>query len=180
MKEIWKDIKGYEGLYQISNLGNVKSMYNYRGIGNILKPRLKKGYYQIGLRKNNVRKWYAVHRLVAKTFIPNPDNLPQVNHKDENKLNNKVDNLEWCTVHYNNCYGSRLKKVAINNKLRKPIIQYDLNGNFIREYISISEASRQNNISTGNIQSCCKGKYAQAKGYIWRYKSEVMSNVNSI
>ena len=151
--EIWKDIKGYEGLYLISNLGNIKSLHNYRR-GNIIKPKLKKGYYQVGLRKNNIRKWYAVHRLVALTFIPNPNNLPCVNHKDENKLNNNINNLEWCTVYYNNCYGSRLKRVAVNNKLRKPIIQYDLNGNFIKEYMSIAEASRQCNISVSNIYFC--------------------------
>lgn len=174
IKEIWKDIPEYEGLYQINNLGNVKSLYNYRK-GNILKPRLKRGYYQIGLRKNNKRKWYAIHRLVAQTFIPNPNNLPQINHKDEDKLNNKVDNLEWCTASYNNSYGTRLQRVAQNNKLKKTVLKYDLEGNFIKKYVSLSEAKRENNIkSVSSIKSCCNKKTKKCKGYIYRFESEVM------
>ena len=110
-KELWKDIPEYEGLYQVSNYGRIKSLHNYRGKGNIIKPKIKNNYYQIGLRKNNIRKWFSIHRLVAENFILNSQNLPQVNHKDENKLNNYVDNLEWCTVLYNNTYGTRIDKV---------------------------------------------------------------------
>ena len=110
MEEVWKPILDYEKLYEVSMSGRIRSLYNYRGKYHILKPRLKKGYLQIGLRKNNKRCWYSVHRIVAKTFIPNPDNLPCVNHKNQNKLDNSVYNLEWCTYHYNNIYGDRIKK----------------------------------------------------------------------
>lgn len=104
--EIWKDIKDFEGLYWISNLGRVKNKH-----GKILKPRLSSnGYYNICLYKNNKAKCYTVHRLVAEAFIPNPDNLPEINHKDENRLNNEVYNLEWCNRKYNQHYGSAIKK----------------------------------------------------------------------
>lgn len=170
MTEIWKDIKNYEGLYQVSNLGRIRSFYNYKRNGNnILTPQIKRGYYQVGLRKDKKRKWYQLHRLIATAFIPNPKNLPQVNHKDENKTNNSIDNLEWCTVSYNNCYGTRLKRVK--EKTSRAVLQYDLKGNFIKEYNSLSEASVCCNIkSPGNITECCKGKYKQAGGFIWKYK----------
>lgn len=178
MKEIWKDIKDYEGLYQVSNLGRIKSLYNYRGKGNILKQKNKRGYYQVGLRKNNIRKWVSVHRLVAIAFIENPNNYSNINHKDENPLNNCIDNLEWCTTRYNNMYGTRIERVK--EKTSKPVIQFDLKGNFIKEYKSVSDASRETNTSASNIVKCCKKhpKYNKVKNYIWRYKSEVMSNAN--
>lgn len=109
MQEIWKDIKNFEGLYQISNLGNIKSLH-YRNSNNekIMSPKLiGRGYLSIGLRNKSKKKNFLIHRLVANAFIPNPDNLQQVNHKDENKLNNCVDNLEWCNNSYNNTYGAR-------------------------------------------------------------------------
>lgn len=175
-EEIWKDIKNHEGLYQVSNLGRIRSLYNYKRNGtNILKPRLKHNYYQIGLRKDSIRKWYQVHRLVAQAFIPNPDNLPQVNHKDENKLNNNVDNLEWCTVAYNNTYGTRLQKVSENNKLRKEVLKFDINGDFIEEYSSVREATEKNNLkSLANISQCCNKKRRSVKGYVFRFKEEVV------
>lgn len=113
-REEWKDIKGYEGIYQISNMGRVKSLSN----GKYKKEKIRKyrkdkdGYLQLNLHKNNVMTTFKVHRLVAEAFIPNPHNLPQVNHKDEDKTNNRVDNLEWCTVEYNNNYGTRNKRIA--------------------------------------------------------------------
>ena len=108
MEEIWKDIEGYEGLYQISNLGRVWSVRKeiYR------KPTIVSGYYGVSLTKDGQFDIFTIHRLVAKAFIPNPLNLPQVNHKDENKLNNRVDNLEWCTAKYNSNYGSRNSKIG--------------------------------------------------------------------
>lgn len=175
--ENWKEIKGYEGLYQISDTGRVKSLHNYRGGNSILKPRLKKGYYTIGLRKNNVRKWYLISRLVADAFIPNPNNLPQVNHKDENKLNNNVDNLEWCSVLYNNVYGTRINRAI--SKTSKPVARYTLDGTYIDKYSSLSEASRIHNISAGGISSCIKGRYKQCNGYIWKFYEEVMPNANT-
>lgn len=170
---VWKDIKGYEGLYKINNLGQVRSFHNYRiGKINILKPRLKRGYYTVGLRKNGKRKWIGIHRLVAQAFIPNPNNYPCVNHKDENKINNIVENLEWCTIKYNNCYGTRIEK--IRRKTGKIVLQYDLEGNFIKEYSNMGEACKENNIkSRSNIHECCYGKYKQAGGYIWRFKGVI-------
>lgn len=129
MQEIWKDIRDYEGLYQISNNGNVKSLgrwVNYKNKGKkwqegkILKPLVKKGgYLHVGLWKNGKVKFFIVHRLVAQAFIPNPNNLPQVNHKDENKENNVVKNLEYCDAKYNSNYGTRNKRVAEKMKGKK-------------------------------------------------------------
>lgn len=169
MKEIWKDIPEYEGLYQISNLCRIRSLYNYKRNGtNILVPKVKHNYYQIGLRKNGIRKWHQVHRLLAKAFIPNPNNYPVVNHINEDKLDNRIENLEWCSVSYNNCYGTRLQRVK--EKVGKPVIQYDLEGNFINKYPSLMDTSRTLKISASNISLCCKGKYKQAGGFIFKYE----------
>lgn len=123
MKEIWKDIKGYEKLYQVSNLGNVRRIkfINNRTQKDKIKMlkliKDKKGYLKINLWKNNKSKMFLVHRIVAETFILNSNNLPQVNHKDENKSNNCVENLEWCSQKYNNNYGNRL------NNIRKKLME---------------------------------------------------------
>lgn len=124
MNEFWKDIEGYEGRYQVSNLGNVKSLnYNHTGKEKIMKPQLcNKGYLRVELCKDNKRQKYLIHKLVADAFIPNPNNLPCVNHKDENRLNNNYENLEHCTYTYNNTYGNRIKKfleTKIKNKAAK-------------------------------------------------------------
>lgn len=109
INEIWKDIKDYEGLYQISNLGNVKSLnYNHTGKEKLLKPQITKdGYCRVQLSQNNKHKQHSIHRLVAQAFLPNPDNLPCVNHKDEWKQNNIVSNLEFCDNYYNANFGDR-------------------------------------------------------------------------
>lgn len=168
MAETWIDVKGYEGLYQVSNLGNVKSLGNdKKRKEKILIPSLNnKGYQKVNLCKNGKDETRKVHRLVAEHFIPNPDNLPQVNHRDEDKTNNCVNNLEWCDAAYNNKYGTRTAKTS------KPIIQYTKDGQFVAEFPSTMEAARQTGVSVGNICSCCKGnpKYSHAGGYIWRYK----------
>lgn len=184
-KEIWKDIKNYEGLYQVSNLGRVRSLNkcvkhsnHYMNLkGQILKLQIdcQTSYKKIRLCKDGKYKQYSIHRLVAEAFIPNPNNYPVVNHINENRIDNRVENLEWCTVSYNNTYGDRIKRVV--SKTSKPILQYDLKGNFIKEFPSLSEAARTLKMSASNIVSCCTGKYKQAKGYIWKYKSEVMPNL---
>ena len=170
--EIWKDIENYEGLYQVSNLGRIKSLHKrHHQEEHIIIQKIKRGYYQVGLTKNGKRKWHQVHRLIAQAFIPNPNNFPQVNHKDENKLNNSIENLEFCTASYNNTYGTRIQRVA--EKTSKKIIQYDLNNNFIKEYKSITEAGKENNLDISSIVKCCKGKYKTYKNFIWKYKEVV-------
>ena len=158
MQEIWKDIKGYEGLYEVSNLGNVK---NIKGL--ILKNYSdKNGYLRVYLYNNFKRKTCMVHRLVAEAFLDNPNNYPQVNHKNEDKSCNTVDNLEWCNVKYNCNYGKR------NEKIKKKVIQYDKKNNLIKEWNCVTEAENKLNIS--HISSCCKNKRKTAGGYVWKYK----------
>ena len=160
MEEQWLDIIGYEG-YQVSNLGRVKSLGNYKTRKEkILKQCIDKdGYLQVQLCKNGKIKTFKVHRLVAQAFIPNPDNLPQVNHKDENKENNIVSNLEWCTQQYNSEYS-----------FAKPILQIDKDTNeIIREWASARQVERELGIDDSSIIKCCKGKLKTARGSKWRY-----------
>lgn len=126
------------------------------------------GYKIVNLNKNGVEKTYKVHRLVAHTFIPNHENLPQVNHKDEDKSNNCVDNLEWCNGKYNCNYGTRTERQKV--KTSKPILQYTKNGNLIGEFPSIHEASRHTNIFLTNISACCNCERRSAGGYKWKFK----------
>ena len=166
MKEIWKDIKDYEGHYQVSNLSRVKSIKF--GKERILKPVTDRhGYLIVGLWKNNKQKIYKVHRLVAEAFIPNPYNLPQVNHKDENPLNNNVNNLEWCNSKYNCNFGTRIERIS--KRRSKTVLQYDLEGNFIREWKSTAECGR-NGFNQRAVSACCLGKLKKHKDSIWRYK----------
>lgn len=168
--EVWKDIKGYESLYQISTLGNVKTLARQKVKEHILSPENNKGYLRVSLSKNNKKKHYFIHKLVAEHFIPNDKNLPEVNHKDENPLNNSVDNLEWCTHRYNLLYGSRRKKVI--EKERKPVNQYTSDGYFIKTHYSMQSAGRFINKNTSAICMCCKGKQKYAYGYKWSYANE--------
>lgn len=176
MREIWKDIQGYEQLYQISNFGNVKRLHtekkqgtgNYERMEKILSQRLNnKGYLIVDLYKNNKRKQLLVHRLVAIAFLHNPNNFPCVNHKDENPQNNHSDNLEWCSQKYNMNYGTCPYRIGRANS--KMIAQFDKRGNFIKKYSSIIEAERQTNISNGTICDVLKGRRKTAGGYIWKY-----------
>lgn len=173
MEEIWKYIVDYEDLYQISNKGNVKSLENNKTKKEkILKqPVDKDGYLFVCLCKNGKIKNFKVHRLVAEAFIQNPNNLPQVNHKDENKQNNCVENLEFCTAKYNNKYGTKNKRIA--EKLSKPVLQIDKTTNeVISEFTSIMEVERQLGISCSNISECCNNKphHNTAYGFKWKYK----------
>ena len=168
MVELWKDIAGYENLYQVSNLGNVVSLKHKKPF--ILKPQKDdKGYLRVVLRIfNKTPKWCFVHRLVAKAFIENPNNYPIINHKDENPLNNNVENLEWCSYQYNINYGTAIERRAKKRSI--PILQFDKNGILLNEYQGISDAARKTGINAGGICSVCKGKLKSAGGYAWKYK----------
>lgn len=185
MIEIFKDIKGYEGLYQVSNWGRVKSLnYLHTGKAELMNPvQDTDGYLTVQLWKNGKPKTCKVHRLVAQTFIPNPENKPQVNHIDEDKTNNFVflnedgsvdkekSNLEWKS-HKDNCnHGTRNERISkkmTNGKLSKLVLQFTLNGEFIREWHSTMECER-NGFNSGHVSSCCNGKQKTHKGYKWCY-----------
>lgn len=176
-KEIWKDIPNYEGLYQISNLGNVKNIKT-----NICKSKniSNSGYYYVDLYKNNNRAKKNIHRLVAETFILNKNNYSDVNHIDGNKLNNCVNNLEWCTRSYNlkEAYRLKLRKPVKLKENKNPnskiIIQYDKNGNFIKKWYSITKASEETGIYHTQIRRCCNKykNYKTAGGFIWKFEGE--------
>lgn len=190
--EIWKDIPEYEGLYQVSNLGNVRSLnYNKTKKIKVLKQGIqKKGYLFITLSKEGKHKSYNAHRLVAKVFIPNPNNLPQVNHKDEDKTNNSVENLEWCSAEYNVNYGTRtdrhrqnmigknignpkiktmLGKFGKEHNNSKPINQYTKEGVLIKIWDCAADVKRELGFNQQNIGKCAMGKRKTANGFIWKY-----------
>lgn len=170
MIEEWRDIKGYEGLYQVSNTGKVRSL-NYLRMGVIreLRQRVgKDGYCMVVLSKNNKQEYKLVHKLVAEAFIPNLDNLPEINHKDECKTNNVVENLEYCSKSYNINYGSRNKRVA--DKLKKIVLQFSLGGEFIREWECANDINKELGIPKSNIVQACNNNYKQAGGFMWKYK----------
>lgn len=182
MKEIWKDVKGYEGFYQVSNLGRVRSVdrlvngnhincdFQFRK-GKLRKLRKNRcGYWVVMLRKNSTAKGFLVHRLVAEAFIPNPNNLPYINHKDENPANPIVSNLEWCDAKYNSNYSNVGEKVA-KFKFRR-IIQFDLNMNELKRWDSLKEAAHSINRAQQNISRCCRGKAPTCGGYKWKYEDE--------
>lgn len=168
-EELFKDVKGYEGLYQISNLGRVKSLPRNGTINaeRILKSTINNsGYNTVILAKQNKCQTHFVHRLVAEAFIPNPDNLSQVNHKDENKLNNDASNLEWCTPSYNVNYGTR------NDKASKPV--QCIETGII--YKSAVEAEKKTGSCSRHIAHVCKGKRKTTNGYHWKYAEKEREN----
>lgn len=169
MEEIWKDIEGYEGRYMVSNLGRVKSMkYRHHNKVEILKEDFKFGYKRVCLfNKDGKRKRMRVHRIVAKAFVPNPNNYSIINHKDENKENNRADNLEWCTQKYNINYGTRTERASA--KIRKSIIQMNKDNKVIKQYSSIAEVERELKFNRSNIIACAKGRINYAYGYKWKY-----------
>ena len=181
MKEIWKDIKGYEDCYEISNLGRVRSKhrkvlqfckgvkteFTYKGV--LLKPQLiNSGYYVVSLYKSSIQKKFLVHRLVAEAHLDNSNNLTQINHKDEDKLNNCADNLEWCSVNYNMTYNNRAKKVG--QKIGKKIFVYDKNYKQINIFNSSKEASYFLHIPDRGIRKACCRENHLYKNYIWSYE----------
>lgn len=150
---MWKDVVGFEGLYEVDEYGNVFSIRT----GKILKQQLdERGYPKIHMSdaSRGLVKNMKVHRIVALAHIPNPDNLPCVNHIDEDKLNNHVSNLEWCTVAYNNAHGTRMKK--IKDKLCKGVSAFDLNGNFLKSYDMVSDVANDGYLPSG-ATSCASG-----------------------
>lgn len=174
MKEEWKDILGFEGAYQVSNLGNVRSLdrfvyqqgrqQGYKGV--IMSPyKNKNGYSQVSLHKANKKYRFLVHRLVAQAFVKNPHSHPIVNHKDENPSNNCSDNLEWCTREYNVNYGTATERRA--RKMGKTVAQYTKAGKLVASYYSIRKAARETGIAKPTIQDCVAGKLFSAGGYIW-------------
>ena len=193
MTEEWRtavyDGEIYEGLYKVSNFGRILSL-NYRNTGkaDLMNPSTNTdGYLRVCLSKNGEDKWCYVHRLVAQTFIPNPENLPEVNHKDEDKTNNFVflnedgsvdkekSNLEWKTHRDNMNHGTRneragkaISKANINGKLSKKVLQFSLTGDLIREWESTNECGR-NGFNQGAVAACCRGEKPQYKGFLWMY-----------
>ena len=166
-KEVWRDIEGYEGLYQVSNLGRVKS---FKGSSeSILKGRNStSGYLQVDLCKQGVVSTKLIHRLVAQAFIPNPENKQEVNHIDEDKTNNLHSNLEWSTRKENNNHGTRNERVSKIKSI--PIIATNLKTGEFREFCSSKECARQLGLKSSNISAVLKGKQKQTKGYIFKYK----------
>lgn len=165
MSEIWKDIPGYEGKYSVSNLGRVWSHLTHR----FLKPNTNySGYHHCCLTNENGKQWYGVHRLVALAFIPNPDNKPTVNHINENKDDNRVENLEWATFHEQNVHGTRCSRVAEKMPV-KPVEKMDLCDVVICRYASIGEAARNENIRSENLVKCLKGRRNTCGGFKWKY-----------
>lgn len=191
--ELWKDIEGYEGLYQVSNTGKVKSLEKKVKSGDrlITKPeriltQQKRGgrtgncYLCVDLWENNKMKMFSVHKLVALAFVPNPNNYIQVNHIDECKANNNAANLEWCDCKYNQNWGTRnarISKTKTNHKsTSKTVLQYTRDGVFVAEYPSVNEVERVLGFDEGHISACCIGKkgYKTSYGYVWKYKGEAV------
>lgn len=195
--EIWKDIKGYEGLYQVSNLGRIKSLkrkVRYQNSFKTLKERIKgtfigkQGYLRVELSKNGVNKKYSVHRLVAKSFIENSNESLEINHKNGIKTDNRVENLEWITRSENELHAYKMNLAKNTEKQRnavrlwckenkiKPIIQLSLEGKFIKEWSSAVEAEKYLKIKRKNISQCITGRNKTAGGFKWLTKESYMAN----
>ena len=177
MEEIWKDVVGYEGLYQVSNKGRIKSICSHVRLQNgelmkkkphILKPQNRCGYRCVNLFKDGRSRTVNIHRLVAESFLCNPHNYEVVNHKDENRANNNVDNLEWCTYAYNINYGTAKRRRAISQG--KVVIQLDKNGRFIKRHLTLMDACRDTGVDFRNISLCCNRRRKTAGGYHWKFE----------
>jgi len=179
MEEVWKDIPNYEGMYQVSNLGNIKNVKK----GKIKIPnKNKNGYLYIDLWKDNKNKKMTIHRAVAMAFLSNDNDYTDINHKDGNKTNNIVDNLEWCNRSHNlkEAYRLGLRKptramLGKKGKLcpnSKKIKQYDKLGNLIKIWNSTMDIERELNIIHNNVSSCCLGRLKTYKGFVWRFNDE--------
>ncbi len=173
MQEEWKGIRGYEGIYEVSSFGRIRSVSRIEKdslgrekpvTGKILSPYILNSGYK-GIRLRN--KSFLVHRIVALAFVPNPEGKPQVNHKDENKLNNCANNLEWLTKHENEHYGTAIQRRAANQS--KKVYQYSLEGKLVKIWKSTVEC-KKNGFNRTAIWFCCTGKHSQHKGYKWSYE----------
>lgn len=179
MQEIWKNVPDFEDSYEVSNLGRVRTKPHYvrvcGGGKRLVQPRIRKlgcgtnGYLQIGCCRESKTKLFLLHRLVAQVFIPNPNNLPEVNHKDEDITNCRADNLEWCTSKYNANYGTRTQRCIENNPQKRPVNQYTKDGRFIKRWRMINDAARHVGVDGSAITRVCKGKQHTSMGYVWRY-----------
>lgn len=200
MREEWRDVVGLEGMYQVSNYGNVRSVDRFVNNKSNTKTKIKgvvmklqenhKGYMAIVLHKNNVPISKLVHRLVAEAFLENTNNLPQVNHIDTDKKNNRVDNLEWVSNYdnmqhavKNGCYKhafTEKTKLAVQKNLNyarkariRSVRQYDNEGNLVNEFESIADAERKTGVNNSKITMCCKHRRNHAGGYVWKYVEEM-------
>ena len=194
MEEIFKDIVGFEGYYEVSNLGRIKSLWF--GKERILKPaKNSNGYLFVNLCKDKEKHKKLVHRLVTQAFIPNPENKKEVDHINTIKDDNRVYNLRWASKsenqnnpltlkHYSNAKKGEknplYKKFGKDNPLSKPIIQLTKNGRFVKRYDSITDCVRETGFNGGNISCCCKGKYKSVKGYKFMYKEDYEKDYEKI
>ena len=198
-EEIWLPVVGYESYYEISNRGNVRSFertitYETKAksgifVDRVIKPKNRKicintcGYYHTSFKVNKINKVVRIHRLVAEAFIPNPENKPEVNHKDGIKTNCTVSNLEWATPTENNQHAldtglrrsAAFGKFGIDNPKSKDIIQLDKAGNVLNRFAGAREAERKTGIANSNISNCCHGKKMFAGGYIWKFDEEIVT-----
>lgn len=178
--EFWQDIPGYEGLYQASTYGKIRSVERIciRGRGGkvVLPEKImaqgtdRDGYSIVGISVNSKKQLKKVHRLIAETFLPNPLNFSQVNHKDEVKSNNFVSNLEYCDCKYNIRFGSGIERSA--QKRRKRVLQFDLAGNYLKTWDTAADVERELGVYASSICRCCNGKMRIAYGYKWKYAEE--------
>ena len=168
--ETWRDVAGYEGRYQVSDLGRVRNVARRRLLN---ERKQRSGYVSVMLYAEGVAKSRLIHRLVAEAFLENLENKPFVNHIDENKRNNRVENLEWCTHKYNMNYGTVNHRISEKRghgaRSKRAICQKDMNGVVIAFWNSISEASKTTHTARSSIYQCCKGIHRSANGYRWEY-----------
>lgn len=172
--EEWRDVVGYESAYKVSNCGRIKSIGRYKFVGKdkILKESSNYGYMLVDLCMNNKTSIKRVHRLVATAFIDNPKNHPIINHKDENKANNCVENLEWCTNKHNSNWGSCRDKISKRIKYSgRNYCKYDTNGNLVKTYYSLTDITKDG-YNYQQVLLCCHGKNNVCRGYVWRFEGD--------